>query len=119
MDNLMNNDLIITNNKKQILKELEKNKKLLNIKIMTYSEFINSFFGTTDERALYYLVKKYNYSYEVANMYLNNFIYIDDIYKELSENNLIKHEPLFKNSINLYSLGQATFPLHLCPQESI
>lgn len=99
MDNLMNNDLIITNNKKQILKELEKSKRLVNIKIMTCSEFLSSFFGTTDEKALYYLVKNHNYSYEVANMYLNNFMYIDDIYKELSENNLIKYEPLFKSSL--------------------
>ena len=98
MDNLKNFDLIITDNKKEILNYLNDSKKLLSIKIMSYKEFIDFFFGYVNSEALYYLVKKYNYSYEVANMYLNNFLYIDNLYKELNENNLIKTEPLFKSS---------------------
>ena len=98
MDNLKNFDLIITDNKKEILNYLNNSKKLLSIKIMSYKEFIDFFFGYVNSEALYYLVKKYNYSYEVANMYLNNFLYIDNLYKELNENNLIKTEPLFKSS---------------------
>ena len=81
MDNLKNFDLIITDNKKIILKYLNDSKKLLSIKIMSYKEFIDLFFGYVNSEALYYLVKKYNYSYEVANMYLNNFLYIDNLYK--------------------------------------
>ncbi|MBR1717745.1 MAG: PD-(D/E)XK nuclease family protein [Bacilli bacterium] len=98
MDNLRNFDLIITDNKKELLSFLNDSKKLLNIKIISYQEFIDSYFGYINSEALYYLVKKYNYSYEVANMYLKNFLYIDSLYKELQDNNLIKFVPLFKKS---------------------
>ncbi|MBP3765863.1 MAG: PD-(D/E)XK nuclease family protein [Bacilli bacterium] len=98
MDNLKNFDIIITNDKNEILNYLNEEKKLLNIKIMSKKEFIDAYFGCLNSEALYYLVKKYNYSYEVANMYLNNFLYIDSLYKELSEKKLIRLEPLFKNS---------------------
>lgn len=98
MDDLRNFDLIITDNKKELLSFLNDSKKLLNIKIISYQEFIDSYFGYINSEALYYLVKKYNYSYEVANMYLKNFLYIDSLYKELQDNNLIKFVPLFKKS---------------------
>lgn len=98
MDDLRNFDLIITDNKKELLSFLNDSKKLLNIKIISYQEFIDSYFGYINSEALYYLVKKYNYSYEVANMYLKNFLYIDSLYKELLDNNLIKFVPLFKKS---------------------
>lgn len=98
MDDLRNFDLIITDNKKELLSFLNDSKKLLNIKIISYQEFIDSYFGYINSEALYYLIKKYNYSYEVANMYLKNFLYIDSLYKELQDNNLIKFVPLFKKS---------------------
>ena len=95
---LKNDDLIITDNKKEILKYLQDNKIMLNLKIMNLSEFKNNYFGTYDKKAIYYLIKKYKYKFDVAELYLNNYLFIPSLKKELEENNLIKHTPLFKNS---------------------
>jgi len=99
LDEIKNNDLIITNNKLSILKYLSKNKKLLNLKIMSLKEFKDKYFGYYNEEAIYYLVNKYNYKYDVAKLYLDNFLFIDDLKQELIDNNLIIKEPLFKESI--------------------
>jgi hypothetical protein len=97
-DALKNGDLVITNNKLSILNYLNDSKKLLNLKIMTLKEFKDKYFGYYDERAIYYLVNKYNYKYDVAKLYLDNFLFIDTLSKELYENDLIIKEPLFKTS---------------------
>lgn len=99
IDKLKNNDLIITNNKKEILKTLNSNKMLISLRLMTLQEFKDKYFGTYKKQALYYLIKKYHYKYEVAKMYLDNFYYIKDLKQELEQNNLIEIEPLFKESI--------------------
>ena len=98
-DKLRNNDLVITNDKMGILNYLNENKKLLNLKIMSLKEFKDAYFGTYSEEAIYYLVNKYNYKYNVAKMYLDNFLFIDDLKHELIDNNLIISTPLFKDSI--------------------
>jgi len=95
---LKNNDLIITENKKEILKYLNDNKIMLNLKIMSLTEFKNNYFGFYNEEAIYYLINKYNYKYDIAKTYLNNFLFIPSLKKELEENNLINYTPLFKNS---------------------
>lgn len=99
-DKLQQNDIVITNNKKTILDYLDNTNKLLNIKIMSKQEFINNYFGYTNKKALYYLINKYNYKYDIAKMYLDNFLYDEMLYKELEENNLIIRTPLFKNRIS-------------------
>ena len=99
LEMLRNDDLVITNNKINILKYLSDNKKILNLKIMTLKEFKDKYFGYYNEEAIYYLVNKYNYKYDVAKLYLDNYLFIDDLKKELIDNNLIIKEPLFKNSI--------------------
>lgn len=98
-EKLNNNDIVITNNKIKILKYLNNQNKMLNLKIMTKQEFINDYFGYVDERAIYYLVKKYNYKYEIAKMYLDNFLFNQKLKEELIENNLVNYKPLFKKSI--------------------
>lgn len=96
---LKNHDLIITNDKSSILNYLNENKIILNLKIMSLKEFKDKYFGTYNEEAIYYLVKKYNYKYDVAKLYLDNFLFNDELKKELLENNLVIYEPLFKESI--------------------
>lgn len=96
---LKNNDIVLTNNKKEILNYLSKNNKILNVRIMTLNEFKDNYFGYYDEKAIYYLIKKYNYKYEIAKMYLDNFLFDIELRKELEKNNLIIHTPLFKESI--------------------
>lgn len=103
--------LIVPNNlKKTVLKKI---KKLVNFKIMSLEEFIKSYFYDYDEEAIYYLMKKYNYKYEVALTYLRNLYYIDDkkyniekldklvsIKEELDDNKLLKYDNLFKKTIS-------------------
>lgn len=97
-DALKDNDIIITNNKDNVLNYLYKNKKMLNLKIMTLDEFKNNYFGYCDERAIYYLVKKYNYKFSVAKTYLNNFLFLP-LKNELLENNLIIDNKMFVSNI--------------------
>lgn len=96
---LKNNDLVITNDKTSILNYLNENKIMLNLKIMNLNEFKNKYFGTYNEEAIYHLVNKYNYKYDVAKLYLDNFLFNESLKQELIENDLIIYEPLFKESI--------------------
>lgn len=99
--------LIITPNsyKKRILL---KQKKLCNIKFMTLSELKQQLLFSYDERAIYYLMKKYHYKYDIAKMYLDNLYYIGDIQnskifhlknmkEELNEEKLLLYNSHFRN----------------------
>ena len=44
LEQIKNNDLIITENKRLILDYMNNNKKLLNIKIMNLKQFIDNYF---------------------------------------------------------------------------
>lgn len=97
MDDLENKDIILTNSKYEILNNLKN--KLLDVKIMNKKEFIDEYFGKVDERGIYYLVKE-GYTYEVAKMYLDNFLFDEELYNKLDSANLIIKNPLFKKSFN-------------------
>lgn len=97
---LKNNDLIITDNKKEILKYLNDHKIILNLKIMTLNEFKNNYFGSCRKEAIYYLINKYNYKFDVAKLYLNNFLFIPSLKQELQKNNLISYIPMFRTSFS-------------------
>ena len=60
--------LIICNNsiKKKLLNE---SNTLINRKFMTMKELINSYYFSYDDYAIYYLMDKYNYKYNVACVY--------------------------------------------------
>ena len=107
-----NNTLIIcpSEEKIKILKTISHDKNLLNIKFMTKEEYINNYYFSFDEKALHYLMKKYNYNLDVAKVYLNNLYAIDinSNYKnnkleflkklkiELIDNNFLKFNHSFK-----------------------
>lgn len=107
LDNIKNETIIICeqNTKNKILKQLTKEKKLLNIKLLTKKELIKKLYFTYDENAILYLIEKYNYKYEIATMYLENLIYIEDKkYKnekltnlQVLKNELIKQNLLTKD----------------------
>ena len=95
-----NGDLIITNhNKNKILKQLSKEKKLVNLKFKTVKQFKSLLLGSYDDKAIYYLVKKYNYKYSVAKLLLDNFYFNKKLKQELEENNLIIKEKTNYNRI--------------------
>lgn len=90
--------------KDELLKEISKNKKLLNVKLMTKEEFINKYYGSYKNESLYFLMKKFNLNYDIAKKYLKNiFINTDAIkpyYDALNENNLLLKNNLFKENLN-------------------
>ena len=69
------NDAIIIcskNSKEQLLKSM---KKLLNVKFFTMDEFIKNYCFDYDEKAILYLIKKYNILSILRNM-INLFLLI-------------------------------------------
>lgn len=99
-DNLV---LIIPNSiKKELIEKIRKENKLLDITFITKNEFIKKVTFDYDNKAIYYLMNKYNIKYEIAKVYLNNIYFIEDkeyksnklnylvdLKKELIENNLL------------------------------
>ena len=99
--------------KLKLLEKLNNNKELHSIKFMTKKEFINNYYFSCNDNAIYYLMNKYNFNLDVTKVYLNNLYIIDtnkdynnkkllflrDIKKELIDNNLLIFNYLFKNYI--------------------
>ncbi len=106
-----NSILVIPNNlKDQVLRDLSRNKKLLNIKLITIDELLDKLTFIYDERSILYLVKKYKYKPSIAKTIIDNLKYLTrDSYSnkrlndllmiknELKDNNLITEDLLYKN----------------------
>ena len=106
--------LIVCPNEEKIklLLNLSKDKELHSIKFMTKNEYLNNYYFTYNDDAIYYLMNKYNYNIDVCKVYLNNLYVIDinkeynssklrflkDLKKELIDNNLL----IFNNGFKEY-----------------
>lgn len=110
IEQLKNNDIVITEYKTKILKELFQQKKMIHLKLMTKEEFNHHYFGKPKNKAIYYLMEKYHYAYDVAKVYLENFLWIDSIHQELEQNNLIEKDPLFSKNIERIVLLEEVDP---------
>lgn len=77
IDKLKDNDILILNpsQKQKVIEECS-SKNLLNIKFMTLNDLKENFYFKYDEKAHLYLMKKYDFAYDVANKYLNNLYYL-------------------------------------------
>ena len=110
----MNKIVICPNEEKlNILDKLNNSNELHNIKFMTIKEYIDSYYFSYTEDALFYLIKKYKFNIDVAKVYLKNLYFIDinkeyknkkllflrDLKKELLENNLLIVNNTFKEYI--------------------
>ena len=110
----MNKIVICPNEEKlNILDKLNNSNELHNIKFMTIKEFIDNYYFSYIEDALFYLIKKYKFNIDVAKVYLKNLYFIDinkeyknkkllflrDLKKELLENNLLIVNNTFKEYI--------------------
>ena len=110
----MNKIVICPNEEKlNILDKLNNSNELHNIKFMTIKEFIDNYYFSYTEEALFYLIKKYKFNIDVAKVYLKNLYFIDinkeyknkkllflrDLKKELLENNLLIVNNTFKEYI--------------------
>ena len=115
LDDISSDTLIIceSDNKKKILNKINECKKLIPVKFISLKELYNLYYFNYDEKALYYLINKYNFKYDVAKTYLDNLIYIENtefrsdklndlknIKKELESNEIIKKNKNFIHEIN-------------------
>lgn len=93
-----------TEGKNKILNKLQEQTKLYNIKFMSIEEFKSNYFFSYDEKAIYYLMKKYSYNIDVCKVYLNNLyvIDVDKIYKSEKLNFLRKIKQELINKDLLY-----------------
>ena len=113
--------IIKDSSKKSLLKEINEENKLINVKIITLSELKRKYLFDYTKEAIYYVSKKHNVIDDVAKIYIDNLYYINEnskyekvnklieIKKDLEDNNLIKRNNLFKNylknkDIILYNL---------------
>ena len=87
-------------------------KKLSDIKIYTKEDIKKKILFDYDEKAIHYLMMKYQYKIDICKMYLDNMYYVDDIKykssklndlvkmkKELINNHLLTTDDIFLNSI--------------------
>lgn len=105
-------NIIITNesNKLKLLNKLNNNKIFNNNKFITFKELKKKLFFDYDDRALEYIMTKYNVNINIAKIYLDNMyflkeidndkvIFLNKLKKELDENKLLIYNPLFKKYI--------------------
>lgn len=108
------NNIIICKSsvKDYLLKKLEQENEFFNIKFMDFNEIKEHLYFSYDYNAIKYLIKKYNYKYDIAKMYIDNIYYVSDkTYKskklnklvllknELDENKLLIYDGVFKTYI--------------------
>ena len=124
-ENIKNNTIIICENsyKQNILKYLNEKHLFLNVKFFTMPKFIEEYLFTYKDEALYYLIKKYNYKVDVAKMYLDNLIFIEEkeyknsklnflvnLRKELLANDLLLFNKDFAKYIQNYQIIVVGYP---------
>ncbi len=105
------NVLIIKDEAKESLLDLFSG-KLINIKLITLSEFKKKYFFDYNNECVYYICNKYNVIPEIASIYLNNLYYINkdigdskvrfllELKRDLINNNLLHENKLFREFIN-------------------
>lgn len=112
INNIKENTIMIvpSNLKNKLIKEKEKFSVLIDIKFMDLNEFISRYLFKTDDRTILYLMKKLNIKYNVAKVYVNNLIYIDESHKlyglkkELDDNGYLYYDSIFKSGIKNYNI---------------
>ena len=105
-------NLIITEYpyKIELLKKLNESSNFYDVKIMSKQELLSKYYYSYNEKAIYYLMDKYNINLDTALTYLKNLYYIQDINynnekldnlvkikKDLLDNNLLVTDSLFKD----------------------
>ena len=104
--------------KKQLLKD---RKQLSSNQIMSMQEFLNKLLFHYDEKAIYYMMKTYHLKYDVAVVYLKNFVilletdstlYQDKIH-DLLQKKLLEKDTLFVQNIKNKKLKIYDYPLSI------
>ena len=122
INEVKDNSIIICSNsiKNTILLNMSKNKIIKKIKFIDINEFKKNYFGTYDINTIYYLMKNYDYTYDIAKYYLDNIFYnydvLDNLYNELKDNDLLIFNDLFKSELqgkNIYIIGYSNLDKYL------
>ena len=120
---VLNNKIIIIKDesKNSLLDEINSKKQLINYKIITLSELKKKYFFDYNEKAIFYICKKYNINSDISKIYLENLYFINnkiddekvnflyDLKQDLINNSLLITNNLFKKfltnkDIILYNL---------------
>ena len=74
-------NVVITNefNKIELLKKINIEKKFNNNKFLTFKELKKKLFFDYDDRALEYIINKYNVNINIAKIYLDNLYFLKEI----------------------------------------
>lgn len=117
-----NSIIIIEDNiKKEFIKNLRKTEPLKNIKVMGLKEFEKKYYFDYTKETIFYIHKKYNVIKSIAEMYIKNIYFIDnvddekvsflkEIKNDLKENSLLIEDEIFKEylkdkTIYIYNLN--------------
>ena len=115
MENLI---LTYPETKKQLLKD---RKQLSSTQIMSMQEFLNKLLFHYDEKAIYYMMKTYHLKYDVAVVYLKNFVILletnstlyQDKINDLLQKKLLEKDTLFVENIKNKKLKIYDYPLSI------
>lgn len=103
--------LIVVNesDKKRIIKEISKKKEIQKIKCLSYKELLKLLYFSYDNETIYYLMKNYHITKEIAKVYLDNLYvitkketknaklsFLNHLYDELLNQNLIQRNKLWQ-----------------------
>ena len=99
--NLTNYDLVITSNsnKKRILRKLNEEKELVNVKFMSLDELLSSLSFSFDQKSIYHVMKEYGIKFDNAKVYLDNIKYISDKLDNAKMNKLKDIKELVKDDL--------------------
>lgn len=99
--------------KTKVLEFIDSLDRLVNVKIYTLEDIREHLYFSYDEKAILYLMSKYNYKYEVSKTLINNMYYIEDknyssnklndlnrLKKELLDLSLLRKDELFYGYLN-------------------
>ena len=103
LDNISNRTLLIVPNnlKNYILETINKENKLINIKVMTIKEFSDAYFFSYTKETIHFLVNKYNISVENAILFLDNMKYVLNLKNTSNKSGSnFKYSEINWNSIN-------------------
>lgn len=99
--------LVVPNSiKESVITTITEQKPLTNIKYISLEELRRKVIFDYDERAIFYLMKKYNIKYDVAKIYLDNIIYVcgsDSKDKKITKLLEIKRE-IEENKLNIINM---------------
>lgn len=111
LDNIKKETLIICSDEDR--KKILMRNKLINIKVMSFMQFVKKYYFDYDENTILYVMDKYSVKYEIALVYIKNLYYIEDkeysikkldflvqMKRELINNGLLKYNPLFRKYLD-------------------